>query len=233
MKIIPAIDIMDGQVVRLLKGRPQDKTVYGNDPVEIAKKWEKAGADMLHVVDLDATLGRGRNIQLVKKISGAVSIPVQIAGGLRTIPLIQDAMKSSSRIVLGTLAFKDRDALKQISKFDLQRIVISVDHIDGSIVINGWQDRAGVDLFDAMRDFLDIGFVNFLLTNVNRDGMMNGPDLQNLKQACLLPNANVIASGGISEIKDVNDVKANGAYGVILGKALYEGRVSIQEAKLI
>ena len=128
MKIIPAIDLMNGQVVRLYKGDPKQKTVYSDNPVEIAKKWEANGADMLHIVDLDATLGIGSNISIIKKILKEISIPVEVAGGLRNEALISDVIKISNRIVLGTLAFKDKELLKKLLlSLGPKKIVISVD----------------------------------------------------------------------------------------------------------
>ena len=232
MKIIPAIDLMGGQVVRLYKGDPSKKIVYSDTPVDIARRWESAGADILHLVDLDATLGMGSNLDIVKKILDAVSIPVEVAGGLRDRSLVMEMAKLSERLVLGTLAFKDKSLLKSLlSDLGPKKIVISVDHKDGEIVIHGWQKGTGVELLSAMKEFLDMGFTEFLLTNVSRDGTLQGPDLKFLERACLLPNANVIASGGISNIADVIDVKQKNPYGVILGKAMYENKVSIEEAK--
>ncbi|MBT5201132.1 MAG: 1-(5-phosphoribosyl)-5-[(5-phosphoribosylamino)methylideneamino]imidazole-4-carboxamide isomerase [Thaumarchaeota archaeon] len=234
MKVIPAIDLMSGQVVRLYKGDPKLKTVYSNDPVEIAKKWEADGADMLHLVDLDATLGIGSNVEIIKKILSELSIPVEVAGGLRDESLISDIIKISNRVVLGTLAFKNKDLLKKLLlTFGSEKIVISVDHMDGEIVIHGWQDKTGVKLIDSINEFLEMGFTEFLLTNVSKDGTMQGPDLEYLEQACNLKNTNIIASGGISNIDDVIDVKEKNAFGVILGKALYENKISIEEAKKI
>mgnify|MGYP006421219015 FL=1 len=234
MKVIPAIDLMSGQVVRLYKGDPKLKTVYSNDPVEIAKKWEADGADMLHLVDLDATLGIGSNVEIIKKILSELSIPVEVAGGLRDESLISDIIKISNRVVLGTLAFKNKDLLKKLLlTFGSEKIVISVDHMDGEIVIHGWQDKTGVKLIDSINEFLEMGFTEFLLTNVSKDGTMEGPDLEYLEQACNLKNTNIIASGGISNIDDVIDVKEKNAFGVILGKALYENKISIEEAKKI
>ncbi len=232
MKIIPAIDLMNGQVVRLYKGDPKQKTVYSDNPIEIAKKWEASGADMLHIVDLDATLGTGSNISIIKKILEEISIPVEVAGGLRDESLILDVIEISNRVVLGTLAFKDKELLKKLlESLGSEKIVISVDHIDGEIVIHGWQDRTGIKLIDAIKEFLEMGFTEFLLTDVSRDGTMEGPDLEFLEQACNLGKTNVIASGGISNIHDVKAVKEKNAFGVILGKALYENKVSIEEAK--
>jgi len=234
MKIIPAIDLMDGQVVRLYKGDPKQKTVYSDNPVEIAKKWEANGADMLHIVDLDATLGIGSNLSIIKKILEKISIPVEVAGGLQNESLILDVVKVSSRVVIGTLAFKDKELLKKLLlSLGPEKVVIAVDHKDGEIVIHGWQDRTGIKLIESIKEFLEMGFTEFLLTNVNRDGTLEGPDLDFLEQACNLEKTNVIASGGISNVDDVKDVKGKNAFGVILGKALYENKISIEAAKKI
>jgi len=234
MKVIPAIDLMEGKVVRLYKGDPKQKTVYSDNPIEIAKKWERNGADMLHIVDLDATLGIGSNLPVIKKIIENISIPIEVAGGLRNELVITDIATISQRIVLGTLAFTDKNLLRDLlEKLGSDKIVISVDHKDGEIVIHGWQKGTGIKLIDAIKEFLEMGFTEFLLTNVNRDGTLEGPDLQFLEMACNLENTNVIASGGISNLKDIQDVKDKNSFGVILGKALYENKISIEEAKKI
>jgi phosphoribosylformimino-5-aminoimidazole carboxamide ribotide isomerase len=232
MKVIPAIDLMNGQVVRLYKGDPNQKTVYSDDPTNVAKKWEDAGADMIHLVDLDATLGLGTNFELIKKIVSSVSIPVEIAGGLRSESLILEALKIVDRVVVGTLAFKEPELLqKLLTKLGSEKLVISVDHKDGIIVTHGWQSNTDISLIDSMNEFLGVGFTEFLLTNVNRDGTLEGPDLEFLEEACSLDKANVIASGGISNIDDIPKVKEKNAWGVILGKALYENKISIEETK--
>ena len=231
MKVIPAIDLMGGQVVRLFKGDPTQKTIYSDDPVGVAKKWEAEGADMLHIVDLDATLSLGDNREIIKKIVSAVSIPVEVAGGLRSESLILEMAQIADRIVIGTLAFKDPELLQKIfSTLGKEKIVISVDHKDGYIVTHGWQTITDVPLIDSMREFLAVGFSEFLLTNVNKDGTLQGPDLEFLESACELNGANVISSGGISSISDIVPVKEKHAWGVILGKALYDGKISISES---
>ena len=232
MKIIPAIDLMSGQVVRLYKGDPKQKTIYSDNPIEIAQRWEKNGADMLHIVDLDATLGLGSNLSVIKKIIENINIPVEIAGGLREESIIMDAAQISKRIVIGTLAFADQEILKKLlEKLGSEKIVISVDHKDGKIVTHGWQQGTDIDLIDSIENFLAMGFTEFLLTNVNRDGTLEGPDLEFLEIACNLEKTNVIASGGISNLRDVQNVKEKKPFGVILGKALYENKISIEEAK--
>ena len=232
MKVIPALDLMNGQVVRLYKDDPNQKTVYSDDPISIAKKWESAGADLIHLVDLDATLGLGSNFELIKKIVSSVSIPVEIAGGLRSESLILEALKIVDRVVIGTMAFKEPELLqKLLIKLGSEKLVISVDHKDGIIVTHGWQSNTDISLIDSMNEFLGVGFTEFLLTNVNRDGTLEGPDLEFLEEACRLDKANVIASGGISNIDDIPKVKEKNAWGVILGKALYENKISIEETK--
>ena len=232
MKVIPAIDLMNGQVVRLYKGDPNQKTVYSDDPISIAKKWESAGADLIHLVDLDATLGLGSNFELIKKIVSSVSVPVEIAGGLRSESLILEALKIVDRVVIGTMAFKEPELLQNLLiKLGSDKLVISVDHKDGIIVTHGWQSNTDISLIDSMNEFLGVGFTEFLLTNVTRDGTLEGPDLEFLEEACRLNKANVIASGGISNIDDIPKVKDKNAWGVILGKALYENKISIEETK--
>ena len=234
MKVIPAIDIMDSKVVRLVKGDPNNKTVYSSDPVDMAKKWEKAGADMLHVVDLDATLGTGSNIQTIKKIAESISIPVEAAGGLRTKEMIENALQFSSKVVLGTVAFKNKEILEEISKkFGKERIVISTDQMQGKIVISGWKESTGIELFEGIENFVRLGYSQFLITTVERDGTLHGPDLDSLQKACSMKNVHVIASGGISNLQDIKNVKKCGAYGVILGKALYDRKISIEEVKAL
>ena len=232
MIVIPAIDLMSGQVVRLYKGDKNQKTIYSEDPVSVAKKWEQDGADMLHLVDLDATLGIGSNIEVIKKILSEVKIPVEVAGGLRDESIILDVAKLCHRVVIGTLAFKNKEILKKIlDSLGPEKIVISVDHKDGEIVIHGWQAGTGLKLIESIKEFLNMGFTEFLLTNVNRDGTLEGPDTEFLQQATSFEKINVIASGGISKSSDVLLVKEKNAFGVILGKALYENKISISEAK--
>ena len=239
MKIIPAIDLMNGEVVRLFKGDPNQKTVYSNNPVEIAKKWENSGADMLHLVDLDATIGLGDNYEILREISKNISIPVQVAGGLRDITKIANTLDFAERVVIGTLAMQLKQSeqeqilLEMITQFGKDLLVVSIDHIDGQIVTHGWQKNTGVKLLNATNEFVSDGFSEFLTTNVSKDGTLEGPDIMSLEQVCQINGTNIIASGGISKLEDVDEIKKCNPYGVILGKALYEGLISIEEAKTI
>ena len=239
MKIIPAIDLMDGKVVRLYKGDPKNKTIYSDNPIAIAKKWESNGADILHIVDLDATIGCGQNLKIIQEISKNISIPLQVAGGLRNEEKISEVLDFASRVVIGTIAMQLKESEQEnilsdfIQTFGNDRMVISIDHIDGKIVTHGWQTNTGIDVYEATKEFVKYGFTEFLTTNVSKDGTLEGPDIESLKRICQIKNCNVIASGGISKIQDIQNVKKINPFGVILGKALYEGLVSIEEAKKI
>ena len=239
MKIIPAIDLMNGEVVRLFKGDPKQKTVYSNDPVKIAKKWENSGADILHLVDLDATLGLGNNYETLKEICQNISIPIQVAGGLRDVTKIANTLDFAQRVVIGTLAMQLKQSeqesilLEMISQFGKDRLVVSIDHVDGEIVTHGWQKNTGMKLQDTTNEFVKDGFSEFLTTSVSKDGTLEGPDIISLEEVCQINGANIIASGGVSKLDDVQKIKKYNPYGVILGKALYEGLISIEEAKTI
>lgn len=235
MYVIPAVDIMDGNVVRLVKGNPADKVVYGNDPVETAKKWENAGADLLHVVDLDATLRTGRkNAEYISMIIDAVKIPVEVAGGIRSIPAVNEMFKkNAAKVVLGTMAYKNPESIRKLAKKNQNKIVVSLDENNGSVMIDGWRETTGSSVIDSMAFFMELGIREFLLTSVNRDGTMNGPDTSMLSSAVRFASANIIASGGISSVEDAIKVRNVGCSAVILGKALYEGKLSVEKVKAI
>ncbi len=234
MKIIPAIDLMEGKVVRLYKGDPSKKTIYSDNPLEIAKKWESAGADMIHLVDLDATLGKGSNFEILGNIAKSVKIPVQIAGGLRNEKIIESALEFAQRAVIGTLAFKDKTTLgKLLTVYGSKKLVISVDHNDGLVAVNGWQQTTKIQLVDAVNEFKEMGFSEYLSTNISRDGTLHGPDLIRTRTINEIEDVNLIVSGGISNVEDVVKVKELNPFGVILGKALYENQITIEEAKQV
>ena len=234
MKIIPAIDLMEGKVVRLYKGNPDKKTVYSDAPLAIAKKWESAGADMIHLVDLDATLGSGSNFEILRNIAKSANIPVQVAGGLRNEKIIENALEFAQRVVIGTLAFNDKTTLGELlTRYGKEKLVISADHNNGLIVVNGWQQSTKISLIDAVNGFVEMGFSEYLSTSITKDGTLEGPDLKSLQEINEMNTVNLIVSGGISNIEDVIKVKELDPFGVILGKALYENQISIEEAKLV
>jgi phosphoribosylformimino-5-aminoimidazole carboxamide ribotide isomerase len=233
MRVIAAVDIMGRSVVRLVKGDPANKVVYSSDPVETAKKWEAAGADMLHVVDLDAAFQTGSsNAEIVKRIAAeAVKIPVEVAGGIRTTEAAEDMLSRASRAVLGTMAYSEQEAVNKLVKKYPGRIIISIDQKGGNVMVKGWKESANIKVGDAIAQFRAMGIDEFLLTSIERDGTLEGPDVQTLAEAA--KSARIIASGGIASIGDVIRVRSAGCTSVILGKAMYDGKVSIERAKAV
>lgn len=236
MNIIPAIDILEGQVVRLVKGKLQNKIVYSDNPIEIAEKLETQGADIIHVVDLDATLTTGwnnnkNNTEIILKIIDTIKIPVQVAGGIRSIEAIKKMFeKKAEKIVIGTLAYKHPQVLQQLSKDKVEKIVISIDQNKGIVMIDGWRQPSGFKVIEAIKFFMAKGVKEFLLTTVDRDGTLNGPDLDTLSYASNVNGAKIIASGGISSIEDIIRVKNIGCSAVILGKSIYDGKIDVKKA---
>ena len=236
MNIIPAIDILEGQVVRLVKGKLQNKIVYSNNPIEIAEKLETQGADIIHVVDLDATLTTGwnnnkNNTEIILKIIDTIKIPVQVAGGIRSVDAIKKMFeKKAEKIVIGTLAYKHPQVLQQLSKDKVEKIVISIDQNKGIVMIDGWRQPSGFRIIEAIKFFMAKGVKEFLLTTVDRDGTLNGPDLDTLSYASNVNGAKIIASGGISSIEDIIRVRNIGCSAVILGKSIYDGKIDVKKA---
>lgn len=236
MNIIPAIDILEGKVVRLVKGDLQNKIVYSDNPIEIAEKLETQGADIIHVVDLDATLTTGwnnnnNNTEIILKIIDTIKIPVQVAGGIRSIDAIKKMFeKKAEKIVIGTLAYKHPQVLQQLSKDKVEKIVISIDQNKGIVMIDGWRQPSGFKVIEAIKFFMAKGVKEFLLTTVDRDGTLNGPDLDTLSYASNVNEAKIIASGGISSIEDIIRVKNIGCSAVILGKSIYDGKIDVKKA---
>lgn len=233
MRVIAAVDIMGRSVVRLVKGDPANKVVYSSDPVETAKKWEAAGADMLHVVDLDAAFQTGSsNAEIVKRIAAeAVKIPVEVAGGIRTTEAAEDMLSKASRAVLGTMAYSEQEAVNKLVKKYPGRIIISIDQKGGNVMVKGWKESANIKVGDAIAQFRAMGIDEFLLTSIERDGTLEGPDVQTLAEAA--KSTKIIESGGIASIGDVIRVRSAGCTSVILGKAMYDGKVSIERAKAV
>jgi phosphoribosylformimino-5-aminoimidazole carboxamide ribotide isomerase len=235
MKVLAAIDIMNGEVVRLTKGDQSTKKVYSKDPVQVAKKWEKDGADMLHIVDLDAAFGSAtNNLPIISDILHAVNIRVQIGGGIRDTDTFERIAKMGfSRIVVGTMAYRNEDELRSLSKNYSDKIVISLDEINGKVMIEGWKSSSDYTIDDAISKFNKFGIYNFLLTSIIKDGTLSGPDIVTLNSINTDRKSKIIASGGISNLLDVLRVRAIGCDSVILGKALYEERLEIKKVKAV
>lgn len=235
MKVLAAIDIMKGDVVRLTKGDQSTKKVYSNDPVQVAKKWAKDGADMLHIVDLDAALGNeSSNLSIISEILHSVNIPIQIGGGIRNTETFERIVKMGfSKIVVGTMAYRNVNELRLLSKNYGDKIVISLDEINGKVMIEGWKSSSDYKVEDAINKFNKLGISNFLLTSIIKDGTLSGPDIVTLNSINTDRKSKIIASGGISSLVDVLRVRSIGCDGVILGKALYEERLDIKKVKAV
>lgn len=235
MKVLAAIDIMNGDVVRLTKGDQSTKKVYSNNPVQVAKKWAKDGADMLHVVDLDAAFGNeSSNLSIISEILDSVNIPIQIGGGIRNTEIFEKIVKMGfSKIVVGTMAYRNVNELRLLSKNYGDKIVISLDEINGKVMIEGWKSSSDYKVEDAINKFNKLGISNFLLTSIIKDGTLLGPDIVTLNSINTDRKSKIIASGGISSLVDVLRVRSIGCDSVILGKALYEERLDIKKVKAI
>lgn len=235
MKVLAAIDIMNGDVVRLTKGDQSTKKVYSNNPVQVAKKWAKDGADMLHIVDLDAAFGNeSSNLSIISEILHSVNIPIQIGGGIRNTEIFEKIVKMGfSKIVVGTMAYRNVNELRLLSKNYGDKIVISLDEINGKVMIEGWKSSSDYKVEDAINKFNELGISNFLLTSIIKDGTLSGPDIVTLNSINTDRKSKIIASGGISSLVDVLRVRSIGCDSVILGKALYEERLDIKKVKAI
>lgn len=232
--VIPAIDLMDGKVVRLVKGDPNNKTIYSDNPVEVAERWASEGADMLHIVDLDAALQTGgNNRKMIYKIAASIQIPVQAAGGIRSVEIINEMLRSVNKIVLGTIAFQEPGLIEKMIKKKKERIVLAVDHRDGTVVINGWKEKTNLSIQNAIYDFRALGISEFLLTSVEKDGTLSGPDFSSLRDALAFPGIKIIASGGVSGLEDILRARTAGCSSIILGKALYDRRISVAHARAL
>ena len=232
MRIYPAIDIQDGKCVRLFKGSFSDVTVYGNDPVEMAKKWESQGGEFLHVVDLDgARYGQGKNAELIRKICMALQIPVQTGGGIRTMEDIESRLSCGvSRVIIGTKAVRDEDFVKEAVERFGEKIVIGIDAKDGFAATEGWEEVSGFRAVELAKKMSALGVSGFVYTDIATDGTLAGPNVPAMREMAESVPANVIASGGIGSYEHIRALRPTGVEGVIVGRALYTGNVSLSEA---
>ena len=229
MLLLPAIDLMDRQVVRLRRGLAAEKVVYSNDPVSIAKKWQEAGADWLHLVDLDAAFsGEPKNLPCIESICAAVDLPCQLGGGMRNRQNIAAAFdRGVRRVILGTKAYESTDFLKEACReFGGERIAVGIDAKDGLVAVKGWTETTSSRAVDLALRAQEAGAKTVIYTDIATDGMLEGPNYSALTELLNLLDCNLIASGGVSNSGDILRLAAMpGLYGAIIGKALYEGKI--------
>lgn len=231
MKVLPSVDLMSGKVVRLVKGDPSRSKVYSTDPVETAGRWKKEGASMLHIVDLDAALEQGSNLPIVEAIITAVDIDVEVGGGVRTVQGASRLLDSGvEKVVLGTAALRDKRIVSElISKYGGTRVMVALDYLGDRVMVRGWKE-ASKTLTEALSEMTDIGARRFLLTDVGRDGTLQGPDLQTLTEVSKSLRGEVVASGGVRGLEDLVALQKTGVAGVVIGTALYEGLFTLRDA---
>jgi len=233
MIVYPAIDIKNGKCVRLVQGDPCNETVYGDDPVEIAHMWEDAGATFIHVVDLDgAFTGNPTNLPIVKEMVQSLHIPVQLGGGIRSLDDIALRLEDIGveRVILGTAVLETPEIVVEGVKRFPGRIVAGLDAKNGKVLIRGWLKDTEQSIFHLTGKVKEMGVDTIVYTDVSRDGMLSGPNFEITAQLISKTGMNIIASGGIHHINDIIQLKNLGVSGVIIGKSLYTGDISIQSA---
>ena len=235
MIIIPAVDIKNGKCVRLLQGRQEDETVFSDDPAAMAQKWADAGAELIHVVDLDGAFEkRPRNLNAVKQILKTIDTPIQLGGGIRDERTAKTLLDLGvQRVIIGTEAIKNPDWVKQIARQFPGQVVVGIDARDGRVAIEGWTETTSIRAIDLAKRFEGCGLAAINFTDIYRDGMQTGPNITETGRLAEAINIPVVASGGVSTIVDIENLlplAAVGVAGVITGKALYSGTLDFKQA---
>jgi phosphoribosylformimino-5-aminoimidazole carboxamide ribotide isomerase len=232
MLVIPAVDILGGKCVRLFRGDPNRNKIYYDDPLEAAQLLEKQGAELIHIIDLDAALGSGQNIEEITRILDNISVKVQIGGGIRSIQKADELLKIGVyRIIFGTAAVKNPRLVKEAVRcFGSETVAIAIDEKDGKVAVHGWKNKSDLDYLELAQSFesMDVGALIF--TPISVDGTLKGPQIEktlNLVEAVEVP---VIASGGVAKLEDLVSLTNTGVEGIIIGTAIYERKFTIKEA---
>jgi phosphoribosylformimino-5-aminoimidazole carboxamide ribotide isomerase len=233
MLLIPAVDLKDGKCVRLTQGKAERAKVYSSDPARMARRWQDEGAKFLHVVDLDGAFsGEAKNLPALKRILEAVTIPIEFGGGVRSLGIIAKLLSLGvDRVILGTVAIENKGLVqKAIQRFGSEHIVVGIDARGGKVAVRGWEKRTEVTALSLAKRMKALGVQRIIYTDIARDGMLSGPNIPALKEMAKESGLAVIPSGGISSLKDIKKVNALGVEGMIIGKALYEGKFTLREA---
>ncbi|MDW7669049.1 MAG: 1-(5-phosphoribosyl)-5-[(5-phosphoribosylamino)methylideneamino]imidazole-4-carboxamide isomerase [Bacillota bacterium] len=232
MKIFPAIDIKDNKAVRLKQGKFNEATVYSDNPLDMAKKWIDKGADFLHIVDLDgAETENIINEKSIIEIINKTNVKIQIGGGIRNEKRIKSYLKLGvERVIIGTMAVENPEMLKQLAKKYSKSMAVSVDAVDGYAAIKGWKEITKIHVLDICKIMEEVGIKTLIYTDILKDGMLKGPNFKYYKILKEKTKLKIIASGGISSIKDLEELDRLNIYGAIIGKALYNGDIDLEEA---
>ena len=235
MIIIPAIDLKDGKCVRLLQGDFRQVTVYGDNPVQVAHNWREQGAERIHIVDLDGSLaGSPKNRESIRAIVRDVGLPVQVGGGIRNMGCIEEYVNMNVRwVILGTAALKDEEFVREACRTFPGRIILGIDARDGKVAVQGWTEKTSVSPEELAGRYANEGIAAVVYTDIKRDGMKTGVNVEDTEALARAINIPVIASGGVASLDDIKKlaaVKDSGIFAVITGKALYSGAMSLSDA---
>ncbi len=232
MIVIPAVDIMNGKCVRLVRGDPEKSTVYYENPVEAAQLLENQGAELIHLIDLDAALGSGQNIETIKKILKNINVNVQIGGGIRTLETADVLLNLGAyRVIFGTAAVKKPSLIEEaVKKNDSESIAVAIDEKDGKVAVHGWQNKSEKGYLDFARSFEKMGVGALIFTPISVDGTLKGPGIEKTVKLVKTVTVPVIASGGVAKLEDLVALTRTGVEGVVVGTALYEKKFTLEEA---
>lgn len=231
MIIFPAIDVRNGNCVRLIQGDYDKETVYSDSPTDMGLEWEKKGAEFLHLIDLDgAKTGRSINREAIQAVAKNVNVPVQVGGGIRSMEIIDEHINNGiSRVIIGTAAIQDPDFVKRaIDKYG-DKIAVSIDARNGYVATDGWTETSEVHALDLLKNLESVGLKTVVYTDIFTDGMLQGPNFKELQEINENASIDVIASGGVTTVEDVNKLKEMNMYGAIIGKALYDGNLQLED----
>lgn len=232
MIILPAMDIRDGKCVRLYQGKFDALEVVGENPLEVATSFKEAGAEYIHIVDLDGALnGEVKNLNIILRVIKEIGIPVELGGGIRDIKTVDALIEAGlSRVILGTSALKDKKFIQEVVFKYGEKIAVGIDAKDEKVAVNGWIDVSDVNYIDFAKEIEKIGVKTIIFTDISKDGTLTGPNLKQLRAISDSVNCNIIASGGIKELDDLKTINNMGLYGTIVGKAIYSGNINLKEA---
>ncbi len=232
MIVIPAVDILGGKCVRLLRGDPNKSKIYYDDPLEAAQILEKQGARLIHVINLDAALGSGDNLSAIKRILDNVNVKVEIGGGIRTLEKAGELLNLGAyRVIFGTAALKNPLMVKDaVAKYGSEAIAVAIDEKDGKVAVHGWQNKSEIGYVELAKFFEDMGIGAIIYTPISVDGTLKGPEVQKTVDLIRTVSVPVIASGGVAELDDLVALSKTGAAGVIVGTAIYEKKFTVKEA---
>ncbi|MFH1519283.1 MAG: 1-(5-phosphoribosyl)-5-[(5-phosphoribosylamino)methylideneamino]imidazole-4-carboxamide isomerase [Candidatus Omnitrophota bacterium] len=239
MLVIPAIDLWEGKVVRLLRGNPAASTVYSDKPLEVAKSWKEKGAKLLHLVDLSAALGHKDNLDIITAILNEVDVKVEIGGGIRDVEKAKELIAlGAQRVIVGTKGLDDKFLQNLIKSLGVEKIAVSVDTIDSHLAIKGWQEKTSFKTLDFIANLIAKGIKWIIYTDISRDGTLEGVNLEPIREFKTLftkgKKVNIIISGGVSSFEDIKKIEQEMPFiwGVIVGKALYEGKIVLENINI-